>query len=141
MRQSYVAVAGLEVDITGPFSTSMDGYEHLFVGIERSSHVLFAVPIKQKSEAYDVMLASIAKLERQLGARVRVIRSDGGGEFGSGKAKGVIPGDRHSALHNHSLYPRAQRSVRTKDTYNQGDGIVRFCEIISDATDLTPALR
>jgi len=33
------------------------------------------------------MLASIAKLERQLGARVRVIRSDGGDEFGSGKAK------------------------------------------------------
>ena len=58
---------GLEVDITGPFSTSMDGYEHLFVGIERSSHVLFAIPIKQKSEAHDVMLASIAKLERQLG--------------------------------------------------------------------------
>ncbi len=57
---------GLEIDITGPFSTSMDGYEHLLVGIERSSHVLFAAPIKTKSEAYDVILASIAKLERQL---------------------------------------------------------------------------
>jgi hypothetical protein len=77
---------GLEVDITGPFSPSLDGYQHLFVGIERSNGIVFAVPIVTKGEAFDVMKRCVSKLERQTGERIRVIRSDGGLEFGSGNA-------------------------------------------------------
>ena len=77
---------GIDVDITGPFDTSLDGYENMFVGLERSSGITVVAPIVQKSEAYDCMVDMIAKVEKQLGTRVRVVRSDGGGEFDSNKA-------------------------------------------------------
>jgi hypothetical protein len=45
-----------------------------------------AVPIGSKAEAKGVVNEVITKLERQLGDRVCVIRSDGGTEFASGEA-------------------------------------------------------
>jgi hypothetical protein len=44
------------------------------------------VPIGSKTEAMRVVKEAVTKLERQLGDRVRVIRSDGGTEFASGEA-------------------------------------------------------
>jgi hypothetical protein len=61
------------------------GHRYLFTGVEISSDLMFAVPIGSKAEAMRVV-KEVAKLERQLGERVRVIRSDGGTEFGSGEA-------------------------------------------------------
>ena len=72
-----------EVDITGPFIRSYDDQRYLFVGIERSSGVIVVEPMQTKLEAFQRMINSIAKLERQLNTRVRVVRSDGGGEFDS----------------------------------------------------------
>jgi hypothetical protein len=66
--------------------TSVDGHRYLFVGVERSSGIVFAVPIGSKAEAMRVVKEAVTKLERQLGDRVRVIRSDGGTEFASGEA-------------------------------------------------------
>ena len=76
----------IDVDITGPFDKSIDGFENIFVGIERSSDITVVVPIVQKSDAFNCIIDMIAKVEKQLGTRVRVVRSDGGGEFGSTKA-------------------------------------------------------
>jgi transposase InsO family protein len=56
------------------------------VGVEGSSGIVFAVPIETKADAMKEVKEAIAKPERQLGKRVRVIRSDGGTEFGSGEA-------------------------------------------------------
>jgi hypothetical protein len=76
----------LDVDLAGPLDLSVDGHRYLFVGIERSSGILFAVPIETKADAMKAVKGAVAKLERQLGERLRVIRSDGGTEFGGGEA-------------------------------------------------------
>jgi hypothetical protein len=75
------AGVGLDVDLAGPYNESRDGYTYLFVGIERWSQIALAVPLESKAEAADVIMQTVYKLEKQLGERVRVIRSDGGGEF------------------------------------------------------------
>jgi hypothetical protein len=42
---------GLDIDLAGPLDTSMDGHRYLFVGVERASGTIFAVPIGSKAEA------------------------------------------------------------------------------------------
>jgi hypothetical protein len=76
----------LDVDLAGPLDLSIDGHRYLFVGLERSGGIVFAIPIETKATAMKAVREAVVKLERQLGERVRVIRSDGGTEFGSGEA-------------------------------------------------------
>ena len=76
----------LDVDLAGPFERSIDGYEYLFVGVERSSGIVISEPIEDKSKGFDTMVKWAKKIERQIGERVRIIRSDGGGEFGGKRA-------------------------------------------------------
>ena len=73
----------VEVDLAGPFTRSIDGKYYLFIGLERSSGVVCVEPIAEKSDGAIVVPLLVAKLERQLGSRVRVVRSDGGKEFGA----------------------------------------------------------
>jgi glycine cleavage system regulatory protein len=47
--------------------------------------MVFAVPIETKADAMKAVKEAVAKLERQLGERVRVIRTDAGTEFGGGE--------------------------------------------------------
>jgi hypothetical protein len=75
----------LDVDVAGLPDLSVDGCRYLFVGIERSSGMVFAVPIETKADAMKAVKEAVAKLERQLGERVRVIRTDAGTEFGGGE--------------------------------------------------------
>jgi hypothetical protein len=77
---------GLDIDLAGPLDTSVDGHRYLFVGVERWSGIVFAMPIASKTEAMRVVKEAVTKLERQLGDRVSVIRSDGGTESASGEA-------------------------------------------------------
>jgi transposase InsO family protein len=87
------------------------------VGIERSSGIVFAIPIETKANAMRVVKEAVAKLERQLGERVRVIRSDGGTEFGGGEA---IEWFKTTGIHHYTtprytpeLNGAAERMVRT----------------------------
>ena len=41
----------LDVDLAGPLDLSVDGHRYLFVGIERSSGIVFAMPIETKADA------------------------------------------------------------------------------------------
>jgi hypothetical protein len=77
---------GHDVDLAGPLDLSVDGHRYLFVGIERSSGIVSAVPIETKAAAMKAVRGAVSKLERQLGERLRVIPSDGGKEFGGGEA-------------------------------------------------------
>jgi hypothetical protein len=72
---------GLDIDLAGPLDASVDGHRYLFVGVERSSGIVFAALIGSKAEAMRVVKEALTKLERQLGDRVRVIRSYSGTEF------------------------------------------------------------
>ncbi|GFZ52320.1 hypothetical protein JCM24511_10093 [Saitozyma sp. JCM 24511] len=60
--------------------------EYLFVGVERWSGIVFALPNRSRAEAMRVVKEALAKIERQLGDKVCVIRSDGGTEFDNGEA-------------------------------------------------------
>jgi transposase InsO family protein len=76
---------GLDVDPAGPLDLSVDGYRYLFVGVERSRDCICRTPIETKADAMKAVKEAVAKLERQLGERVRVIRTDAGTEFGGGE--------------------------------------------------------
>ena len=108
---------GLDVDLAGPFHLSVDGFEYLFVGVERWSRIVFAIPIASKADAFEIMVESIYKLEKQLGERVRVIRSDGGGEFASSEAAEFyrLSGIQRYVTPRHTpeLNGAAERMVRT----------------------------
>ena len=78
---------GFDVDLAGPFTISFDGMMNLFVGVERSTGIIIAVPIESKSSSFEVLKTSVNRLEKQLGERLRVIRSDGGSEFASNEAR------------------------------------------------------
>jgi hypothetical protein len=107
----------LDVDLAGPLDLSVDGHRYLFVGIERSSGILFATPIETKADALKALKGAVAKLERQLGERLRVIRSDGGTEFGGGEAIEWFKttGIQHytSPRYTPELNGAAERTVRT----------------------------
>ncbi|EIW71771.1 hypothetical protein TREMEDRAFT_27029, partial [Tremella mesenterica DSM 1558] len=107
----------MDVDIAGPFGPAIKGERYFFVGVERASRIVFAVPITTKNESSDIVRQCISKLEKQLGERVRVIRSDGGGEFDSLDMREFYL----SAGINHYITPRytpelngvAERMIRT----------------------------
>jgi transposase InsO family protein len=73
----------IHVDITGPFKPSLTGADHLIEMIDDYSRVCSIVPMIGKTQAFKALQAFIAKIERQLGQKVRFIRSDNGGEFTS----------------------------------------------------------
>jgi hypothetical protein len=108
---------GGDVDLAGPLDTSVDGCRYLFVDVERSSGSIIAVPIGTKADAMRVLREAVAKLERQLGEGVRVIRSDGGTEFGSGEANEWCraAGIQHytSPRYTPELNGAAERMIRT----------------------------
>jgi hypothetical protein len=107
----------LDVDLAGPLDLSVDGHRYLFVGIERSSGIVFAIPTETKADEMRMVKEAVAKLERQLGERVRVIRTDGGTEFGIGEAIKWFKttGIQHytSPRYTPGLNGAAERMVRT----------------------------
>jgi hypothetical protein len=107
----------LDVDLAGPLDLSVDGHRYLFVGVERPSGIVFATPIETKADAMRVVKEAVAKLERQLCERVRVIRTDGGTEFGSGEAieSFKTTGIQHYTTRRYTpeLNGAAERMVRT----------------------------
>ena len=77
----------VHVDIAGQFIPSAAGNAFYTLMIDDYSKVMSVVPTKTKGEAFIHLKAFIQRLERQLGEKVRFIRSDGGGEFDSGPAR------------------------------------------------------
>lgn len=65
----------LDIDLAGLLDLSIDGHRYLFVGLERSNGIVFATPIETKASAMRAVKETVVKIERQLGERVRVIRS------------------------------------------------------------------
>jgi hypothetical protein len=53
--------------LAGLINTSVDGHRLLFVGVERVSGIIFAVPIGSKAETMRVVKEAVAKVEQQPG--------------------------------------------------------------------------
>ncbi|RXK35343.1 hypothetical protein M231_07394 [Tremella mesenterica] len=46
---------GMDVNLTGPFRPAIKQEQYFFVGVERESQIVFAIPITTKNEASDIV--------------------------------------------------------------------------------------
>jgi transposase InsO family protein len=73
-------------DLMGPMRVQSErGHRYVLTFLDAYSGYAAAVPIRYKSEAGDVLRALIQAAETQTGERVKVLRSDNGGEYISGE--------------------------------------------------------
>jgi transposase InsO family protein len=86
----------IHADIAGPFTPSLNGYNHFLAMIDDFSNVCGIVPMVGRKPALEALKDFVVKVERQLGEKVRFIRTDNGTEFVKAEAeqwyrkKGII---------------------------------------------------
>lgn len=72
----------VHVDICGPISgKSFGGAQYFITFIDDYSRYSHTYILKHKSEAYEVFVEYLALVKRQTGCKLKVLRSDNGGEF------------------------------------------------------------
>ncbi|KAK4685970.1 putative transposase, partial [Tremellales sp. Uapishka_1] len=107
----------IHVDLSGPFKPSLEGNNNLLAMVADYSSICSVVPLVGKVDVLDHVKRFVARIERQTGLVVKIIRSDNGGEFDSGKARAWY--DRKGILHQRStvytpeLNGAAERFIRT----------------------------
>jgi hypothetical protein len=74
----------IHVDIAGPFEPSSEGNIYYLCVVADYTRARQVIPIKLKSDAFQFVIAFIRLLSHQSGISVKVVRSDGGAEFGAG---------------------------------------------------------
>ena len=82
------------MDICGPFNVkSVDGFDSFITLADDFSRYGYIYPIKERSEALDKFKIFKAEVENQSNKRIKVVRSDRGGEYyGRLTSYGQIPG-------------------------------------------------
>ncbi|CAA7062303.1 unnamed protein product [Microthlaspi erraticum] len=74
----------VHTDVCGPMQTmSLNGSRYFLLFVDDYSHVCWTYFLKNKSEAFGVFKMYKAMVETQSGSKIKVLRSDGGGEFTS----------------------------------------------------------
>jgi transposase InsO family protein len=74
----------IHIDLWGPATvTSIGGARYFLTCYDDYSRKVRLSFLKQKSDAFTAIKAYIALVERQLGTKVKTLRSDNGGEFTS----------------------------------------------------------
>ena len=72
----------IHTDICGPFPvTTVDGYVSFITFIEDYSRYGYIYPIKERSEALDKFKIFKAEVENQHDLKIKIVRSDRGGEY------------------------------------------------------------
>jgi len=73
----------MHMDLCGPFRTqARGGYRYVLVLVDDTTRQGFVYLLREKSEAQQYIQLLILQIEKQYpGREVRVLRSDGGGEF------------------------------------------------------------
>ena len=107
----------LHVDLAGPFEKSAEMNDTMLVAVDDRTKARIVVPMEGKGRVLVEIKKIVARLDRQGPERVRIIRSDGGGEFGSNEAKAWYEelGLLHqiSPRYSPELNGVAERNVRT----------------------------
>ena len=70
-------------DVCGPFPVSIGGYRYFILFIDDHSRYVWVYFLKKKSEASRIFKAWKAQVELATGLKVKVYRTDGGGEYTS----------------------------------------------------------
>ena len=101
----------IHTDVCGPFDTPSFGGEKYFITfIDDFSRYGYIYLLKEKSQAVDAFEIYINEVERQLDKKVKVVRSDRGGEFyGKYNETGQCPGPFAKLLERHGI--RAQYTM------------------------------
>ena len=72
----------MHTDICGPFDVNSFGKERYFISfIDHYSRYDYVYLVHQKSQAVDALEIYLNEVERQLDKKVKIIRSDKGGEY------------------------------------------------------------
>ncbi|CAL9026013.1 unnamed protein product, partial [Prunus brigantina] len=92
-------------DICGPFDApSFTGEKYFITFIDDFSRYGYAYLLKEKSEAVNILEVFITEVERQLDKKVKIVRSDRGGEFyGKYNESGQCPGPFAKLLEKHGI--------------------------------------
>jgi transposase InsO family protein len=107
----------IHIDLAGPFEPSKAGKRWLVVIVDDRSGAVAAVSAERKSEAFDVLKATVTLWERQFGKLVKTIRSDGDSVLDSHDARawygklGII--HQITPRHTPELNGKAERTIRT----------------------------
>ena len=84
----------IHTDICGPLNVkSVDGFDSFITFTDDFSRYGYIYPIRDRSEALEKFKVYKAEVENQLNAKIKVVRSDRGGEYyGRHAPYGQIPG-------------------------------------------------
>ena len=84
----------INIDICGPFLVkSVDGYDSFIIFTDDYSCFGYIYPIKERSESLDKFKIFKAEVENQHNLKIKVVRSDCGGEYyGRHTPYGQVPG-------------------------------------------------
>jgi hypothetical protein len=93
-KRSIGVLEIIHTDICGPFNVkSVDGYDSFITFTDDYSCYGYIYPIKERSEALDKFKIFKAEVENQHDLKIKIIRSDRGGEYyGRHTPYGQVPG-------------------------------------------------
>ena len=83
LKQARHILDLIHSDVCGPFPVSIGGYRYFILFIDDHSQYVWVYFLKKKSEASRIFKAWKAQVELATGLKVKVYRTDGGGEYTS----------------------------------------------------------
>ncbi|KAI3816586.1 hypothetical protein L1987_16288 [Smallanthus sonchifolius] len=94
----------IHTDICGPFPEGIAGHKSFITFIDDHSRYMYLYLIKEKSEAFDMFKIFKAEVENQLNCKIKIVRSDRGGEYYSRHTDvGQAPGPFHNFCAEHGI--------------------------------------
>jgi hypothetical protein len=107
----------IHVDICGPFPVLSQGCRFFIIFLDDATNFGWTFPLKHKDEACGRFKFVVARLERQVGCKVKRVCVDGAGELSKGaleeyfKEEGIVY--QVTARYAHQQNGKAERYVRT----------------------------
>jgi hypothetical protein len=103
----------VHTDICGPFDSPSFGREKYFITfIDNFSRYYYIYLLHEKSQAVDALKVYIIEVERQLDRKVKVVKSDKGGEYYEIDGFGQCPGPFAKLLEKHGICAQYTMSGR-----------------------------
>ncbi|KAJ9536138.1 hypothetical protein OSB04_un000681 [Centaurea solstitialis] len=107
----------VHTDVWGPSSTpSMSGGKYFVSFIDDFSHKLWVYVLKLKSDVFETFKTWLARVEVETGKKLKVLRSDNGGEFTSGNFKDFCSS---KGIHRHYTTPGDPQSNGVAERMNR----------------------
>ncbi|GJX95200.1 putative zinc finger, CCHC-type containing protein [Tanacetum coccineum] len=94
----------IHTDICGPFPSGIGGHKSFITFIDDYSRYMYLFLINEKSESLDMFKTFKAEVENQLDRKIKVVRSDRGGEYyGRHTDVGQAPGSFFDFCKDHGI--------------------------------------